>query len=490
MSDVETLEKKFKESTVTYSRNEIGFFNDCLKGGVGFSKNLISHFKEKAKHFNDRKERACYYNVLKDILLIYSGFVSKQRVNRSGIKESLFTKFLDKTDLEGRKLGSFISDIVLPELLVTGRVFIVIDSPSIPENISKKDEEDLDINPYAYIIPTQDVLGFGLNSDLSVKWIKYKSDVVDDTDPFDIKQYTKYTVLTRDVIYYMLEAKGETEKVGKFGEEENKLGYVPVVYKKFTIQESPLFTDICYLSKKLYNIDSLLDEILYRQTFSQLIYPSDSNMKLSKRKLGTSYVFTFPPESSHKPGFISPDVEQGRFLLSVVIDLIDKIKVKAHVKIVGKNNNVSSKTREYDFHLLNQILVKIISCLELIERSMFEMVSKYDDSVSISDDFSISYSSGFSVLSLVDDLTNYVDTLKLNLSDSINKMSKETITQIMFGDRSPAILDDLLSSVDGSPYSGEEDAFSEISREKSSKVRKKDGYSKEKKSTLDEKEKL
>ena len=58
---------------------------------------------------------------------------------------------------------------------------------------------------------------------------------------------------------------------------------------------------------------SNIDEMIERQTFSQLICPDDGTLSEQNednnplKKIGTSHIFTFPSDTGHPPSFISPD---------------------------------------------------------------------------------------------------------------------------------------------------------------------------------------
>ena len=140
---------------------------------------------------------------------------------------------------------------------------------------------------------------------------------------------------------------------------ENTIGEVPFIATFLNKEAQSFIADISIINKSLYNWCSLLDEILYIQTFSQLVVPGDSKQKLSEKRVGSASAFTFDPKATHAPHFIAPDPEQGLLIIKQIDLAIMEIFRAANLEWIDSKRatNKSGSAKNFDFQNTNKVLV-------------------------------------------------------------------------------------------------------------------------------------
>ncbi|MCA9811154.1 MAG: hypothetical protein KC473_12510, partial [Candidatus Dadabacteria bacterium] len=305
-----------------YRRAERGyrFFEDSYKGGADYveSDNLYMHTFEDGEGFRERKERSYYYNYCAPIVNAYNSFIYRQKIVRDFGKladSALFGLFLGNCDRQGNSYEDFIRG-ASKWSSVTGIQFILVDKPA-ETAATMKEEMERGIYPYFVRVPPTNVWDWGLDRWGNLLWAKILETHADEGEfGKDAAGVMRFRVWYRDRWeLYEVEQSGGGRKARKADEGEHPVGEVPLVpvchFAEEPMTGFSLLNDIAYVNRALYNWCSLLDEILYRQTFSQLVMPEDPKSPINDKALGTARGLGFPPDSRHAPHFISPDASQA-----------------------------------------------------------------------------------------------------------------------------------------------------------------------------------
>ena len=437
MKEKDSFLSKLKRRGFTQNLEDIRLCRQAYKGGSEFisKENLFSHCRERDEEYTDRLKRAYYLNYTSPIVDTYSFFLFKTPVTRNFQEDSLRLRiFMNDCDKKGTSFDQFIKDRVT-SVLVSGSEFIVIDVPQ-QETLTVQDELESNKRPYLYSIKTEDVLDYEEDEN-GIVWIKYLEVRQDKGGSWDYEgegQKTLYVVWSRG-LYQSFDADGNIVDNIKLN-----IDFVPIVSIKFMNGES-LIRDIARVNRSLFNWSSLLDEILYRQTFSWLVVPGDKNESLSEKKIGTSWAWTFDPDSKHLPQFISPDSSQAATYETRCEKAIAEIYRIANLDWANSQMaNKSGIAKAYDFMNVNKALSALAYAFQEAEKRIFRFIARYhgedidasDAKLDSSLDVYIQYPSEFSYTALTDKLSRLYEGLTTEFSKRFKKLCANQIVDSIF----------------------------------------------------------
>lgn len=438
MADIkEDFVKKLERRGFEQNLATIALCRQAYEGGEEFINraNLFSHCREKAEEYTDRLARAYYLNYSAPAVDTYSFFLFKTPVTRKYKEDSeKISSFLEDCDRKGTDFDKFIKDLVT-SVLVAGSEFVAVDVPQV-ETLTVQQEKEANKKPYLYTIKTENVLDFE-EDDKGLVWIKYLEEREDKGGKWDYEGTGKKVV-------YVIWSRGHYISYDKEGTvvDDIKLNidFVPIVPIRFQEGKS-LIRDIARINRSLFNWCSLLDELLYRQTFSWLIVPSDPNEPLKEKKIGTSWCFTFNPESKHLPTFISPDASNASTLENRCNNAIQEIYRISNINFNTKDVGKSGIAKAYDFMNINKTLAAIAYTFQEAERSIFQIIGKYygtevsfdsDNKFENELDIFIQYPTEFAITAVADRLSRLYEGLTTEFSKRFKKLCASGIVEANF----------------------------------------------------------
>lgn len=429
------------------------FFEESYTGGHEYISggHLFKHTFEDNEGHKDRLERAYYYNYCAPVVNTYNSFIYGQDVDRdygSLADNPLFEMFLKNADKQGNgyeevcRTGSKWAS-------ATGIQFWLIDKPAVPA-ATRKEEIDNELYPYIVRLSPRCVLDWGLDTYGNPVWIKVKEGA-EDRQTFDAKEQKveRYRIWYRDrwELYEVTKSDTGSGKAVKVDEGEHPVGEVPIV-PVVHVSECPmsgisLIEDIAYVNRAIYNWCSLLDEILYRQTFSQLVMPEDPKSPISDQALGTARGLGFPPEARHAPHFISPDASQAAVISEQIKDGVEEIYRLASLEGgSGVEKDASGISKAYDFTLTNNTLVSKAINMEDAETRALRIWAKW---LEIDDPgVNIAYAREYDIIKLSEELENAIKAKTMNISQTFDKEMKKRVVHRML----PRLADDMKKQIE------------------------------------------
>lgn len=357
----------------------------CDGGRQWFKDNIFRYLKEGDKEYEDRVSRAYRFNHTRNVVETVDKYLFKMEIARkTGDARPELRKFWENATLSGLSIDDYVKRLS-PASSTFGRIWAVVDSS---EDDSGKPRV------YSYWVRPQDALDMSYDDKGVLNWILLREFVRDDENPLESSRETveRYRLWTRT--HWMLFKR--VIKRGKVAydlvdEDEHGLGEVPVINVDYQhseeLYEAPgLIDDIAYLDRANANYLSNLDAIIQDQTFSQLTMPAQGVMPGEAghdalMRLGTSRVFTYNGETSHKPEFISPDPSQAGMILSAIGKIINEIYHSTGLSGErtkddngGGVDNASGVAKAYDFERINALLTSKAVSLQVTEERIARLV--------------------------------------------------------------------------------------------------------------------
>lgn len=436
-----------------------------LGGKPYIAANLFKYYIEGNDEFSDRKERAHRENHCKRVVDLFNSYLFQEEPVRD-TKDIRLQEFHKNADGKGKSIGRFMRLASLWASIL-GRVYIVMDKPSISEDEATGTAlDDLKAKPYCYIVYPQDVRDVAFNEDDSIKWIIIVEHKRDDDDPFEgdgeIKE--QYRLWTADD-WILFDDKGNL-----IAQQAHKLGKVPVV----TINNEDddqydgqsLIGDIAYLDRAIFNNWSRLDAIVCDQTFSQLIFPIEGlpadivdNAELREKFLAiaTNRVLLYSAQAQVAPAYISPDASQAAFILGMIESqtkqLYSSLGLKAETGSEVKQE--SGVAKAWDFDKLDKMLANKADNLEQAEREINELFNLCTGSTA---ECVVDYPDTFNVRSLADEIAIAQELTLLAISETFTKEIQKLIVMKALPKSDDKTLDEIKAEIDAKSMEEDEAA--------------------------------
>lgn len=443
------------------------FCEQSFRGGRDYitcGKNIFRFHKEGEGSFKDRLSRTYRANHTKRVVETVNQFLFKQRPQRDPSAPAVLRSFWKKATKRGDTMDS-LSKQIDTWLSVFGIVYVVVDRPN-------QDDERLGSEklPYSYIVFPTHVYDVAYDDDGEISWILIAEDRRKSSSPFekDGGYNVRLRLWTRDSWFLFEQADGDKYKMSDYG--DHNLGRVPVV----AISENEgsryappaLIGDIAYLDRTLVNYGSLLDEIAYQQTYSQLVMPVEGVLPGTKAAnqimaLAQKNVFLYASGGSggdNRPSFISPDASQAALILSAMEKLKQEIYASTGTDAGDANSSSMSKGREYasgkvrmmDHSSVENMLLNKAQHLERAEDDIARLVLMWmgaDDLVEIDPNW-VRYPTKFDVRGLIHDIEIASNLIDMAAPTVMVREHLKSLAEKLYPRASEAEMVELLKSIE------------------------------------------
>lgn len=418
----------------TDNRPNWELYESAAKGGSTFmtSENIKSHRLEETEDYAERKARSYFLNYCDTIPKIYNSYIFKGAIKRK--PDSDLALFRESVDGKGTSMDEFIKKIGYLAS-VYGVVHILTDMNTSPKkNPSKADIRYDGVAPFCSIILPTQMVDWSVDTKGVYNWVLYSYEHYVDADPTkEREQETHYKLITRDK-WEVQDENGNTVTFedGTPSSGPNPLGFVPVYtmyhsnMKDDKVGES-LLKDIAYVNKTILNWCSCIDEMIERQTFSQLVVPDDGSLSEDEekdplRRLSTSSAWTFNYDSKHPPAFISPRADNLTTIWNLVVDHIKEMFRMAGLQ--GGTSDLytsrSGRQSQMSFQGVSSSLAEKSGTYEKAENGITEM-AYMQLGLDITSYEKVKYPTSFDLVALMEEIDSILKIMERNFSVRLNK---------------------------------------------------------------------
>lgn len=354
--------------------NEWQFFLDSLVGGAQYLRGnyLFKHVKEDASDFKARNDRAVPSGHAGRVIEAYKSLISRKEVRREYAANDDFNSFvLENCDRHEHPLDWYVMEKVFPITQAAGFSWVLVDMPVVPEGVtvrSQADEKALELNPYLVCYAPSSVVNWQFDDagNLVFVTVRIPSGKV---DPISKKPSYWSKVWTQsDWRLY-------DEKYRVIGNGVHNLGVVPFVlcYNEYSLVDPYIgesaIKNIAYLNRRVFNIESLIDEFRYKQCFNFLAIPDSLVPEDGNVTTGTGNAMPVR-KGDIIPSYVSPPVDPAQFLRDSRDDDVWSIYDNAGLTRPDAQKTAEAKSGialAYEFHNTNAMLVNKAKNLEAFE---------------------------------------------------------------------------------------------------------------------------
>ncbi|RHX84714.1 YlbF family regulator [Leptospira stimsonii] len=425
---------------------------DSFLGGLSYidKNHLFQYSKENSFSYENRKKRSVFINHTSPIVEALTGLIFDTTPTRD-IPDSI-KPFLENVN-HRQSIDEFMQEVATKSLLCTCAV--LVDSPVFdPETVkTQADVTEQGLRPYCVLYDIGQIRDFSIDEKGYLLWVLLDNSYLEDEDPFQERtKIVQYRLWTKE--YYQDFTRNKDGKILASELVPHSLGRVPLVFVSWSDNESgpinqTIFEDIAIIDRKIYNLLSVEDEVIYSGAFKVFIYPGVLPEKLEKEGIGSLSFITYDKESSSAPSFIGPGIEDLTGLGIVVERLCKKILQKVGLdKDQEKTGPQSGIAKSLEFREAKAFLHSGATRLEKCEKEIFELFALWQKTSVSKDQIKISYQKKFETIDIAETVKTLLSIFEsLNYSAVKKKIAKEIVNKV-FSDLSETEKSKLYSEID------------------------------------------
>jgi hypothetical protein len=238
------------------------------------------------------------------------------------------------------------------------------------------------------------------------------------------------------------------------GEGEHPLGECPVLAFTETGDYPSFgsFSAIADLAKRLFNLDSELDEILRAQTFSLLTMgvaegtSAEELVEVAKKVGETISTENMMVYTGSQPGFIAPPDGPARVYMDRITAIQQRIR-DIGLEVATINERESGIAMQTRFELINAELTKFAERIEDLERRAWRLSVRW---LGLSDESmpTIAWPRDFNVAEISDELDVLSRMSSSAMPEPVIRAQQKRIVDVQFDGADDSLIDELKASID------------------------------------------
>ena len=425
------------------------FLADALHGRGGFADGsyLIKYPREGDKKYERRKEIAWYSNPMSQACNRFVGFIKKRPVTRD-ISGEFLEQFAKDCSWRGDSIGGFWSRFMMEAKARGGMVLLV----EMPKKLPKDKASQVKERAFPYLVPInpEDIEDYRLDERGQLAMLEMPGE----------DKNGKPVIRGWDDQRWYIKREGKKIDGGDHG-----LGRCPAIAFSETgkFMEPGQFAPIAHLSKRLYNMQSELDELLRSQTFSLLTYPVDpqelsnfvqgDDVKAVAETIGTENMIVHG--AGAQPGFLSPDATPTEAYYKA-IDMIMRRIDEVSLNVQPPQQQESGIAMQLRFQLLNASLSSFAARMQDFENLMWDIVIAWLKS---SGTASSTWATDYSLADMQTEISTLQQMQMAGAPDSYIKEKMKQLVSLDLGSSNQELISQINSEIDEMEHDDDHSQF-------------------------------
>ena len=416
------------------------FLANCLNGTGGFITGdyLVKYARESDAKYLKRKELAWYQNLLRPACTRFVGYLSRKPPKRES-NNPLIDKFIDDVDWQGNNIDIFLSEF-FTQAKARGAMLLLVEMPQATAKTLEQQLTQRQI-PYLIAIPPESIRSYSMNKQGLFEYVEIQT-------MMQVEGKLQLVIQGWSETQWWVSLNGTIIQGA-----EHPLGCCPVL--GFSEGQFPCFGEFAQigdLSKRLFNLNSELDEILRSQTFSLLTYQMTEQQAATfdpakmALEVGTNNTMFY--QGTQAPSFAQPATGPAEVYLKTIASIEEKIKgISLAVELsrtagTGPESGIALAIR---FEALNAALSSFSKRAEDLERRLFDVVSRW---LKMANTTTVAYSKGYELADITTELTTLASYEAAQMSPEVILAKKQQIINLDFSNMEHEELQALLDSLD------------------------------------------
>jgi len=408
---------------------------------------LIRYPRESDEKYARRCELAFFASPLARVTTQFVSHIAAKHTSRE-TSNALLQTMMNNVDGKDNSVSVFMQQFMV-QAKARGSALMLVDMPSaMPSNL--RDQIANRIMPYWNYISPESVNDFQIGDDGKFDFVSFNGEFIKENGEKVqcVWRFDRESWIARD----------DQDSILSSG--EHPLGECPVIIfaESGNYPCFGQFAPIADLSKRLFNLDSELDEILRAQTFSllTLAVPENSSdkeklqaAKTAGETIGTNNLLI---HTGQAPGFIAPPDGPASIYLERIQDIRNQIS-EIGLDVTQINQQESGIAMQMRFHTINSELAKFSQLMEDFERRAWDLTAKW---LKLNDAPIIEWPRDFNIADTQGELEILRSMQETAMPNPVLVEQKKRIVETQFGNLDIdqqqeliSVLDQELSATDG-----------------------------------------
>ena len=423
------------------------FFEQTLEGGESYVQDhLFTHARELGEDFAKRQERAYFKNRCRPILKAKNAAIYQRGVTRRlDGQDDAMAKIVRNVDGLGSHADQFFQGVQYLTMAM-GVSFVLVH----PATDIRSRAALLDAPPRMESVHPLRVVNWQLAQDGTLEWaLICRPQVI--RAPWQAEEHHKtFELWTRETwTVYDHEGRQIGEEMPHGFEITPLIPFFNGAAGADLAGESEL-ADIAYVNRAVFNKSSLLDEILYRQTFAQPVVEGQTIGGTLPHIGGIGNLLVLYDQGRFR--YESPTPANAQVLSETVRDDEESIRGQANMEGQASTQQGSGVALSYRHRDLNSDLAEKASAMQDGEMRVFGLVlsSIFDPAPPIA----IEYAKSFEVRTISDDLDEATRMLDLGMGPTFEAEIKMDLAERKLRRRAPQVLGTIKEELEEQPARG------------------------------------
>jgi hypothetical protein len=379
---------------------------------------LVRYPRESEEKFARRNELAFYASPLAQACQRFAGYLTEKPPVRDLTANALYKTIADDCDGNGNAIDVFWSSFAV-EAKARGTMLLLVDMPAeVPQNLAAQIQRRA--VPYLSAIEPERVQEYEIGADGRFDHVEFAGTYKPEGAAETVAVTWRFTRASWSV------RKAGARDGERLAGGEHALGECPVILFSETGRFPCFgpFAAIADIAKRLFNLDSELDEILRSQTFSLLtMQVTAESTEEQKREAARTVGITVGTNNlllhtGSTPAFVAPPEGPARTYMDRAAKLQERID-EIGLTIASPQSRESGISLQMRFHAINAAVSKFSERMEDLERRTWELCRKW---LGLQQAPTASWSRNFNIA----DIANEMDILT---QMNANAMPREVIVE-------------------------------------------------------------
>jgi hypothetical protein len=401
---------------------------------------LVRYARESTEKFASRNEMAFYASPLSQACDRFIGYLSTKAPQRK-TPHQLFTQMADDIDGRGNSIDVFWQQFAI-DAKARGSMLLLVDMPSVLPQ-TQADQVAMRAAPYWSAIAPETVSDYAIGDDGKFDFVEFDGTWAR-TESGEKKPCTWR--------FERLQWRAYDRERRVLGEGFIPLGECPVLI--FTeggqFPHFGSFSAIADLSRRLFNLDSELDEILRSQTFSLLTMQvpdsATEGAKIAAAQTAGETISTsnLLMHTGNSPAFIAPPDGPAR----VYLDRIDKMRDQINeigLNVATINAQESGIAMQMRFAQINGALSRFSGRMEDLERRAWDLSRRW---LGMTAEVEVAWPRDFNLSDLATEMQVLADMQASNMPADVIAEQQKRIVMLQFASLPAERIEMINSAID------------------------------------------
>lgn len=402
-------------------------------GGMQESGSYLDQYgREDAGKYAKRCEIAHFSNYVETIFDLLVSYALKRPATVEDLPDDV-KAWRENVTVYGASWNVVLRECIARRAGMLGWCPVLIDQIPRQHGLSVEQVKAAGIRNEPFITPLTpaNVLDWYVDDVGVLQWVKVKLTYVRHDNPLTpavrvdvFKVYSRTTVTTWEAIDDNVTAKGE---------QPHPFGCVPMIsfqhkpHLEERLRGVSMIGDAAIASRRLFNLDSELDEHIRSNVFAMLQVPVPPGKEAPSELLaGAGMALPVPSDATQKYEYLAPPASVAETLETRIANTVREIFRRARVQFKQASGQTQSGvSKQWDFEETNRLLADFAAHLASAECEVYKIIARVmGASPEQINKIRVLPVTSFSVEDLAAEIENATEALALNLGATANKLIK------------------------------------------------------------------